>query len=69
MWSQAVRGYVGRNMTSTNKKAIYIRVEPEERERIQKAAKQGGVSVSKLGANLLLNFAANAAFKKSRRTS
>lgn len=53
----------------TKKKAIYIRVEPEERERIQKVAKQEGVSVSKLGANLLLNFAANAVFKKSRRTS
>ena len=40
------------------KKAIYIRVEPLERERIQNVAKAEGISVSKLGANLLLNFVA-----------
>ena len=57
-------------MMMGKKKAIYIRVEPEERERIQKAAKRERIkSVSKLGVNLLLNFAAKSELNNSRRKS
>ena len=40
----------------STKKAIYIRVTPEQRKLIQAAAASVGVSVSKLGAALLLSF-------------
>ena len=41
----------------TKKKAIYIRVTSDERKHIQSAAKDAGLSVTKLGAALLISFA------------